>query len=84
MKEETFGPVMPIMKVSSDEEAITLMNDSDYGLTASDRRDKVPFLDLRVARHLEAWILRSRVDSSFSNCIPTLRSKKGTLSLRLC
>ncbi|PWY66809.1 aldehyde dehydrogenase family protein [Aspergillus sclerotioniger CBS 115572] len=35
MKEETFGPVMPIMKVSSDEEAITLMNDSDYGLTAS-------------------------------------------------
>ncbi|KAJ5691949.1 hypothetical protein N7462_001372 [Penicillium macrosclerotiorum] len=35
MKEETFGPVMPIMKVSSDEEAVDLMNDSDYGLTAS-------------------------------------------------
>ncbi|PLN79394.1 Aldedh-domain-containing protein [Aspergillus taichungensis] len=35
MKEETFGPVMPIMKVSSDEEAVRLMNDSDYGLTAS-------------------------------------------------
>ncbi|KAJ5767714.1 hypothetical protein N7533_000297 [Penicillium manginii] len=35
MKEETFGPVMPIMKVSSDEEAIALMNDTDYGLTAS-------------------------------------------------
>lgn len=35
MKEETFGPVMPIMKVSSDEEAVSLMNDSDYGLTAS-------------------------------------------------
>ncbi|KAJ5469349.1 hypothetical protein N7539_008967 [Penicillium diatomitis] len=35
MKEETFGPVMPIMKVASDEEAISLMNDSDYGLTAS-------------------------------------------------
>ncbi|KAJ5979775.1 hypothetical protein N7481_007073, partial [Penicillium waksmanii] len=33
--EETFGPVMPIMKVSSDEEAIALMNDTDYGLTAS-------------------------------------------------
>lgn len=26
---------MPIMKVSSDEQAISLMNDSDYGLTAS-------------------------------------------------
>ncbi|KAJ5468136.1 Aldehyde/histidinol dehydrogenase [Penicillium sp. IBT 31633x] len=35
MKEETFGPVMPIMKVSSDDEAIAFMNDSDYGLTAS-------------------------------------------------
>jgi acyl-CoA reductase-like NAD-dependent aldehyde dehydrogenase len=35
MREETFGPVLPIMKVSSDAEAITLMNDSDYGLTAS-------------------------------------------------
>jgi acyl-CoA reductase-like NAD-dependent aldehyde dehydrogenase len=35
MREETFGPVIPIMKVSSDDEAIALMNDSDYGLTAS-------------------------------------------------
>jgi acyl-CoA reductase-like NAD-dependent aldehyde dehydrogenase len=35
MKDETFGPVLPIMKVSSDEEAIALMNDSEYGLTAS-------------------------------------------------
>jgi len=33
--EETFGPIAPIMKVSSDEEAIKLMNDSPYGLTAS-------------------------------------------------
>ena len=35
MREETFGPVAGIMKVGSDEEAIALMNDSDYGLTAS-------------------------------------------------
>ncbi|TFY51931.1 hypothetical protein EVJ58_g10302 [Rhodofomes roseus] len=35
MMEETFGPVIGIMKVSSDEEAIKLMNDSPYGLTAS-------------------------------------------------
>ncbi|GLB39323.1 putative aldehyde dehydrogenase family protein [Lyophyllum shimeji] len=35
MKEETFGPVVGIQKVSSDEEALTLMNDSPYGLTAS-------------------------------------------------
>lgn len=35
MKEETFGPVVGIMKVKSDEEALALMNDSPYGLTAS-------------------------------------------------
>ena len=35
MREETFGPVVGIMKVESDEEAIALMNDSAYGLTAS-------------------------------------------------
>ncbi|CAG8471041.1 2864_t:CDS:10, partial [Scutellospora calospora] len=35
MKEESFGPVIGIMKVSSDKEAITLMNDSEFGLTAS-------------------------------------------------
>ncbi|KAI0631578.1 NAD-aldehyde dehydrogenase [Trametes polyzona] len=35
MKEETFGPVVGIQKVVSDDEAIALMNDSPYGLTAS-------------------------------------------------
>ena len=35
MKEETFGPTIPVMKVSSDEEAVHLMNDSRFGLTAS-------------------------------------------------
>jgi acyl-CoA reductase-like NAD-dependent aldehyde dehydrogenase len=35
MTEESFGPVIGIMKVRSDEEAISLMNDSPYGLTAA-------------------------------------------------
>lgn len=35
MMEETFGPVVGIMKVKDDAEAIRLMNDSPYGLTAS-------------------------------------------------
>jgi len=34
MVEESFGPVVGIMRVSSDEEAIALMNDSPYGLSA--------------------------------------------------
>jgi acyl-CoA reductase-like NAD-dependent aldehyde dehydrogenase len=35
MTEESFGPVVGIQKVTSDEEAVTLMNDSEFGLTAS-------------------------------------------------
>jgi len=35
MREETFGPAVGIMKVASDEEALRLMNDSDFGLTAA-------------------------------------------------
>ncbi len=34
MREETFGPVLPIMPFDSDAEAIRLANDSDYGLAA--------------------------------------------------
>jgi acyl-CoA reductase-like NAD-dependent aldehyde dehydrogenase len=35
MRDESFGPVIGIMPVSGDDEAIGLMNDSDYGLTAA-------------------------------------------------
>jgi acyl-CoA reductase-like NAD-dependent aldehyde dehydrogenase len=34
MREESFGPIIGIQKVKSDEEAVALMNDSRYGLTA--------------------------------------------------
>ena len=35
MSEETFGPVLPIVPVDSDDEALAAMNASDYGLTAA-------------------------------------------------
>jgi len=35
MRDETFGPAVGIMKVSGDDEAIALMNDCQFGLTAS-------------------------------------------------
>jgi succinate-semialdehyde dehydrogenase/glutarate-semialdehyde dehydrogenase len=35
MRDETFGPVLPIMRVKSLDEAVRLANDSPYGLTAS-------------------------------------------------
>jgi acyl-CoA reductase-like NAD-dependent aldehyde dehydrogenase len=51
MREETFGPTLPIMKVANEEEAVRLANDSPYGLSASVfSRD----LDLDRARRLSA------------------------------
>lgn len=53
MREETFGPTLPIMKVSDADEAVRLANDSAYGLSAAvfsrdlDRAEE-------VARRLEA------------------------------
>lgn len=47
MTEESFGPVAGVMKVRSDDEAVALMNDSEYGLTASIWTD-----DVDVARTL--------------------------------
>ena len=35
MQEESFGPILPVMEVSGDEEALRLMNQSRFGLTAS-------------------------------------------------
>lgn len=35
MTEESFGPVVGVMKVDSDAQAVSLMNDSEFGLTAS-------------------------------------------------
>jgi acyl-CoA reductase-like NAD-dependent aldehyde dehydrogenase len=35
MKDESFGPIIGIMKVKNDEEAVELMQDTEYGLTAA-------------------------------------------------
>ena len=35
IQEDNFGPILAVMKVQSDDEAIDLINDSQYGLTAA-------------------------------------------------
>lgn len=60
MREESFGPVIGIQKVSSDDEALQLMNDTVYGLTAG-----VYTRDAARAKHLLA---RLNAGSAYWNC----------------
>ena len=56
MREETFGPVLPVMVVPSLDEGIRLANDSEYGLTASGwTRD--PATARRLERELQAGVV---------------------------
>jgi acyl-CoA reductase-like NAD-dependent aldehyde dehydrogenase len=52
MREETFGPTIPIMRVADADEAVALANDSEYGLTASVWPRDLE-LGERLARRLE-------------------------------
>ena len=56
MREESFGPVVGIMPVKDDAEAIALMNDCDYGLTAS-----IWTRDAAAARQIGAQIATGTV-----------------------
>ena len=56
MREEIFGPVLPIMTVDSEEEAIRLANDSDFGLGASVwTRDR--YKGERIAREIQSGMV---------------------------
>ncbi|HEY6133288.1 MAG TPA: aldehyde dehydrogenase family protein [Rubrivivax sp.] len=60
MREESFGPVIGIQRVASDDEAIALMNDTRYGLTAGIyTRDEV---------RAEALLSRVNAGSVYWNC----------------
>jgi succinate-semialdehyde dehydrogenase/glutarate-semialdehyde dehydrogenase len=65
MKEEVFGPVLPIVVVGSEQEAIDLANDSEFGLGASvwtkDRQKGA-----RIARRIESGMVWVN-DHSFSH-----------------
>ena len=60
MTEESFGPVIGVMRVKDDEEAIRLMNDCEYGLTAS----------VYSSNQERACTILARVDTgtSYVNC----------------
>jgi acyl-CoA reductase-like NAD-dependent aldehyde dehydrogenase len=64
MRDETFGPVIGIQKVASDDEALALMNDTEYGLTAgvfSADRDRAERVLARVNAGSAYWNCCDRV-----------------------
>jgi succinate-semialdehyde dehydrogenase/glutarate-semialdehyde dehydrogenase len=76
MRDETFGPVISVMRVKSDEEAIELANDCEYGLSASvwckdDARAR------SVASRIEAGTVWVNTSWSFENCMPWGGLKKS-------
>ena len=66
MRKETFGPMLPVMKVQNVEEAIRLANDSSYGLSASVwTRDRAR--GEQIARRLEVGAVN--VNDMFANAV---------------
>ena len=60
MREESFGPIIGIQTVASDEEAVRLMNDTDYGLTAG--------VYTRDEARARAILAQVRAGSVYWNC----------------
>ena len=83
MREETFGPTLPIMRVGSEEEAVRLANDSDLGLDASVFA-KDPDHAERVARRLEsgAAVVNDALLNYFAFEIPIGGTKQSGLGAR--
>ncbi|MEM7827754.1 MAG: aldehyde dehydrogenase family protein [Candidatus Aenigmatarchaeota archaeon] len=68
MREETFGPVLPIMYFDDDEEAIKLSNDSEYALTASVFTENIK-RGIKIASLLKAGTVMIN-DNVFAAAIP--------------
>lgn len=62
MREESFGPLVPVVKVASDAEALALMNDSRFGLTASIWTADAQRAEWFAAEHDAGTIYQNRCD----------------------
>lgn len=80
VREEQFGPILPVMKFSSEEEVVSLANDTDMGLTAT-----VWTKDMeraaRVARRLEVGTVWINEASALSPMVPFGGHKQSGLGV---
>jgi acyl-CoA reductase-like NAD-dependent aldehyde dehydrogenase len=77
-REEVFGPVLPILPFSTDEEAVELANDTEYGLSAYVyTTDAARYR--RVAAQLKAGLIQLNNASGFSPYTPFGGYKKSGL-----
>ncbi len=76
VNEEVFGPVLPVIKFSSEEEAVKIANDTPYGLSAFVYTDDSKRAD-RVAKKLEAGQISINGCSYFSSHAPFGGYKKS-------
>jgi acyl-CoA reductase-like NAD-dependent aldehyde dehydrogenase len=60
MKEESFGPLIGLMPVADDQQALELMNDTDYGLTAA--------VYTKSAERAERMLAELAVGTAYWNC----------------
>jgi acyl-CoA reductase-like NAD-dependent aldehyde dehydrogenase len=66
MQEESFGPIIGIMKVRDDDEALEMMKDTAYGLTASvysDNRDRAEHILEQIDSGTGYWNCCDRVSA---------------------
>ncbi len=62
MQEESFGPLLPVLRVASDEEALARVNDTRYGLTASIWTADAERAEWFAAGHDAGTIFQNRCD----------------------
>jgi succinate-semialdehyde dehydrogenase/glutarate-semialdehyde dehydrogenase len=82
MKEETFGPVAPIITVKDEKEAIEIANDSEFGLGASvwsQNRDRA----MRIASELETGMVGINSFCKPEACLPFGGVKKSGMGREL-
>ncbi|MGD1894305.1 MAG: aldehyde dehydrogenase family protein [Cyclobacteriaceae bacterium] len=67
MREESFGPIIGIQRVADDEEAVALMQDTDYGLTAAvycDTQEKAKEILAKIDSGTAYWNCCDRVSAT--------------------